>query len=61
MLFIVILLLSYLVIWDRCGDWLYRFLILAVFPTFINILYNFLLATLYNIVLIFQTKAVLVM
>ena len=29
--FIVILLLSHLVSWDRCGTWLYRLLILAVF------------------------------
>ena len=34
-MFIVILLLSYLVSWDRCGAWLYRFLVLAVFLTFI--------------------------
>ena len=30
-MFIVILLLSHLVSWDRCGTLLYRFLILAVF------------------------------
>ena len=30
-LFIVILLLCHLVSWDRCGTWLSRFLILAVF------------------------------
>ena len=35
MMFIVILLLSHLVSWDRCGTWLYRFLILAVFLTFV--------------------------
>ena len=29
--FIVFLLLSHLVSWDRCGSLLYRFLILAVF------------------------------
>ena len=29
--FFVILLLSHLVSWDRCGTWLYRFLILVVF------------------------------
>ena len=33
-MFIVILLLSHLVSWDRCGIWFYRFLILAVFLTF---------------------------
>ena len=32
-MFIVILLLSHLESWDRCGTWLYRFLILAVFLT----------------------------
>ena len=32
-IFIVILLLSHLVSWDRCGTWLYRFMILAVFLT----------------------------
>ena len=32
-MFIVILLLSHLVSWDRCGTCLYRFLILAVFLT----------------------------
>ena len=32
---IVILLLSHLVSWDRCGTKLYRFLILAVFLSFI--------------------------
>ena len=32
-MFIVILLLSHLVSWDRCGTLLYRFLILAVFLT----------------------------
>ena len=31
--FIVILLHSHLVSWDRCGTWLYRFLILAVYLT----------------------------
>ena len=30
-MFIVILLLSHLVSWDRCGTLLYRFLILVVF------------------------------
>ena len=30
-MFIVILLLSHLVSWDRCGTWLYQLLILAVF------------------------------
>ena len=30
-MFIVILFLSRLVSWDRCGTWLYRFLILAAF------------------------------
>ena len=34
MVFIVILLHSHLVSWDRCGTRLYRFLILAVFLTF---------------------------
>ena len=34
-MFIVILLLSHLVSWDRCGTWLYQFLILAVFFTYI--------------------------
>ena len=34
-MFIVILLLSHLVSWDRCGTVLYRFLILAVFLTLI--------------------------
>ena len=33
-MFVVILLLSHLISWDRCGTWLYRFLILAVFLTF---------------------------
>ena len=32
-MFIVILLLSHLVSWDRCGTGLYRFLILAVLLT----------------------------
>ena len=32
--FIVILLLSDWVSWDRCGTWLYQFLILTVFLTF---------------------------
>ena len=32
-MYVVILLLSYLVSWDMCGTWLYRFLILVVFPT----------------------------
>ena len=32
-MFIVFFLLSHLVSWDRCGSWLYRFLILAVFLT----------------------------
>ena len=32
-MFIVIMLLSHYVSWDRCGTWLYRFLILAVFLT----------------------------
>ena len=32
-MFIVILLLSHLVSWDRCGTWLCRFLIRAVFLT----------------------------
>ena len=35
-MFIVILLLSNLVSWDRCGTRLYRFLVLAVFLTFIT-------------------------
>ena len=35
--FIVILLLSHLVSCDRCGTWLFRFLILAVFLTFIKL------------------------
>ena len=30
-MFIVTLLFSHLVSWDRCGTWLYRFLIIAVF------------------------------
>ena len=34
-MYIVILLLSILVFWDRCGTRLYRFLILAVFLTLI--------------------------
>ena len=33
-MFIVILLLSHLLPWDRCGTWSYRFLIIAVFLTF---------------------------
>ena len=33
-MFIVILLFSHLVSWDRCGTWLYWFLILSVFLTF---------------------------
>ena len=37
---IVILLLSNLVSWDRCGTWLYWFLILAVFLTLWVKLYN---------------------
>ena len=32
-MFIVNLLLSHSVSWDRCGTWLYRFLVLAVFLT----------------------------
>ena len=32
-MFIVILLLSHLVSWYRCGTWLYQFLFLAVFLT----------------------------
>ena len=35
-MFIVILLLSHLVSWDRCGTWLYRFLILAAFLTVVG-------------------------
>ena len=35
-MFIVILLLSNLVYWDRCGTWLYRYLILAIFLTFLR-------------------------
>ena len=35
-MFIVILLLSHLVSWDRCRTCLYRFLILAVFLTLIG-------------------------
>ena len=35
-MFIVILLLSPLASWDRCGTWLYLFLILAVFLTYIQ-------------------------
>ena len=34
-MFIVFLLLSHVVSWVRCGFWLYRFLIFAVFLTFI--------------------------
>ena len=34
---IVILLLSHLVSCDRCGTWLYRFLILVVFLTILTI------------------------
>ena len=37
--FCVVLLLSHLVSWDRCGTWLYRFLIRAVFLT-LNIIYS---------------------
>ena len=36
-MFIVILLLSHFVSLDRCGTWLYRFLILAVFLIFIYV------------------------
>ena len=36
-MFVVILLLSHVVSWDRCGAWLYRFLILDIFLTFYNI------------------------
>ena len=39
-MFIVFLLLSLLVSWDRCGTWLYRFLIFAVFLTFTMIPLN---------------------
>ena len=39
-MFIVILLLSHLVSWDRRGSWLYRFLILAVFFYFKSIGYR---------------------
>ena len=35
-MFIVILSLSNLVYWDRCGTWLYRYLILAIFLTFLR-------------------------
>ena len=35
-MFIVILLLSHFVSWDRCGTWLYQFLILAIFLTLIR-------------------------
>ena len=35
-MFIVISFLSHLVSWDRCGTYLYRFLILAVFLTLIG-------------------------
>ena len=38
-MFIMIFLLSHLVYWDRCGTWLYRLQILAVFLTF-NTLYT---------------------
>ena len=36
-MFIVFLLLSHVVSWVRCGSWLYRFLIFAVFLTLILI------------------------
>ena len=36
-IFIMILLLSHLVSWDRCGTWLYQFLILAVFLTLVSL------------------------
>ena len=35
-MFIVILLLSHFVSWDRCGTVLYRFLIVAVFLTLVG-------------------------
>ena len=41
-MFIVILLLSNLVSWDRCGSRLYRFLILAVFRILRRIIYSHL-------------------
>ena len=34
-MFIVIVLLSHLVSWDRCSTWLYRFLIPVVFLTLV--------------------------
>ena len=46
-MFIVFLLLSHVVSWVRCGTWLYRFLIFAIFLTFSmefvnNITYHYL-------------------
>ena len=38
--FIVLLLISLVVSWVRCGTWLYRFLVFAVFLTFIQIKVN---------------------
>ena len=35
-IFIVFLLLSHVVPWVRCGAWLYRFLIFAIFLTFVS-------------------------
>ena len=35
-MFIIFLLLSHVVSWVRCGTWLYRYLIIAVFLTFNN-------------------------
>ena len=48
-MFIVILLLSHLESWDRCGSWLYRFLILAVFLTLKGLVidYNQIIRTVY--------------
>ena len=51
---IVILLLSHLVSWDRCGTWLYPFLILAVFLT-LNAFYWYQIFALYSIAVKTQT------
>ena len=37
-MFIVLMLLSHVVSWVRCGTWLYRFLIFAVFLTLLTLL-----------------------
>ena len=40
-MFIVLLLLSHVVSWVRCGTWLYRFLIFAIFLTLLRMVVKF--------------------